>query len=904
VGNNFDNTVCIAKSTNGDIWTNSTGNPFSGGYGSGIAWNGSYWVTVGYNSSSTVCIAKSTNGLTWTDASNNPFSGGTGIGRGIAWNGSYWVAVGFNTGSSVCIAKSTDGMTWTDASNNPFSGGQGYGIAWNGSYWVAVGNNTDQTVTIAKSTDGMTWTNATDSPFTGTSGYGITWNGSYWVAVGANSGNTVFTATSSNGLTWTNGTGNPFSGPGYGIVYTTAPFGEFPLTDTNIIPADTTVIIESLYTGTAKNLFLSGITGATDTSIHIQDAANNFIGKDLSGGYMNGTIKEILVYSAANTETQRQQVEQYLKNKWYPDTYTPTGTCLWLDSADASNFTLSGSSVQVWKDKSAQATNYSQSYVWAQPLYSLDPVTLKYGVRFGADAITTGLTSATSPFGNTSSWSVFAVQRYDYSTNYHAERTSGNVCTAYKAVYTDLVPGWVAVGYNVDYIITIATSTDGLIWTLSDTPFSRVPPVTNEGRGNGVAWNGSYWVAVGTNSGSTVCIVKSTDGVLWTNSTNNPFSGNNGYGNGIAWNGSYWVAVGANSGATICIAKSSDGMTWTNSTDNPFSGGVGLGIAWNASYWVAVGNNTGGTVCIAKSTDGMTWTNSTNNPFSGGIGLGIGWNGSYWVTIGFNTGGTVTIAKSTDSLTWTNATDNPFAGGVGRGIGWNGSYWVAVGGNLDNTVTIAKSTDGLIWTNSTDNPFSGGAGYGITWNGSYWVAVGANTGGTVTMAKSTNGMTWVDASNNLFEGGSGYGIAYGNIRPAKGISVGTDVVGLLSNPELKMTVDNSVTPATVEIHTRPVLTSQVVNSLVYNDFFNGAANATSVTVGQAMTTDIKLTIGYTNTLTPALAGGMRGYIYELIVFKTTITTQTRQAVEGYLAWKWGIQDLLATTHPYYLAPPQ
>ena len=604
VGFNNSTTVAIATSTDGDTWTDATDNPFSGGQGNGIAWNGTYWVAVGLNSGNTVAIAKSTDGDTWTDASNNPFSGGQG--KGIAWNGSYWVAVGFNSDNTVSIAKSTDGMTWTDASNNPFSGSVGYGVAWNGSYWVAVGTNTANTVSIAKSTDGMTWANATNNLFSGGAGFGIAWSasGSYWVAVGNNSDNTVGVAISTDGLIWTPSINNPYTGSyGLGIASGIAPIHNSlttitattvpstttylaktifdtisavsALEDTNIIPNNTTVIIESIYDGTNKSLFLSGITGATDTSIHSQDASNNFIGKDLSGGYMNGTIKEILVYSTAHTTGQREQVEQYLKNKWYPDTYTPTGTSLWLDSASASNFTLSGSSVQVWKDKSAQSTDYSQSYAWAQPLYSLDSVTGRYGVRFGAYAIATGLTNATSPFGATSSWSVFAVQRYDYSTDQSGEVVNDCVCTPYD-------------------------------------------------------------------------------------------------------------------------------------------------ISGNAPTTFKVGT----------------------------------------------------------------------------------------------TYVVTPSTSELIY---------------------------------------------------IREGG--------------------------------------VFAANVEIHKRPVLTTQYVNSLEYADFYNGTAGETA-SLTQAMTTAGKLNIGFAGALTPALAGAMRGYIYELIVFKTAITTETRQAVEGYLAWKWGIQDLLATTHPYYLAPPQ
>lgn len=46
-----------------------------------------------------------------------------------------------------------------------------------------------------------------------------------------------------------------------------------------------------------------------------------------------------------------------------------------------------------------------------------------------------------------------------------------------------------------------------------------------------------------------------------------------------------------------------------------------------------------------------------------------------------------------------------------------------------------------------------------------------------------------------------------------------------------------------------------------------------------------------------------GYIYELIVITGTVTTDTRQTVEGYLAWKWGTEGDLPGGHPYETFPP-
>ncbi len=43
-------------------------------------------------------------------------------------------------------------------------------------------------------------------------------------------------------------------------------------------------------------------------------------------------------------------------------------------------------------------------------------------------------------------------------------------------------------------------------------------------------------------------------------------------------------------------------------------------------------------------------------------------------------------------------------------------------------------------------------------------------------------------------------------------------------------------------------------------------------------------------------------VYEMVGYSVALTTAQRQQVEGYLAWKWGTQGSLPTTHPYYKSP--
>jgi hypothetical protein len=46
-----------------------------------------------------------------------------------------------------------------------------------------------------------------------------------------------------------------------------------------------------------------------------------------------------------------------------------------------------------------------------------------------------------------------------------------------------------------------------------------------------------------------------------------------------------------------------------------------------------------------------------------------------------------------------------------------------------------------------------------------------------------------------------------------------------------------------------------------------------------------------------------GTVSELISLPSVISTTDRQLLEGYLAWKWGIEASLPTGHPFRNTPP-
>ena len=48
---------------------------------------------------------------------------------------------------------------------------------------------------------------------------------------------------------------------------------------------------------------------------------------------------------------------------------------------------------------------------------------------------------------------------------------------------------------------------------------------------------------------------------------------------------------------------------------------------------------------------------------------------------------------------------------------------------------------------------------------------------------------------------------------------------------------------------------------------------------------------------------LTGYIAEIIILSSIASNSTRQILEGYLAWKWSLQDNLSQDHPFLNRPP-
>jgi hypothetical protein len=76
--------------------------------------------------------------------------------------------------------------------------------------------------------------------------------------------------------------------------------------------------------------------------------------------------------------------------------------------------------------------------------------------------------------------------------------------------------------------------------------------------------------------------------------------------------------------------------------------------------------------------------------------------------------------------------------------------------------------------------------------------------------------------------------------------------------------------------------------------FNGTTGTSAASTGNFNTT------GY---YVGGKSGGWGGFIAEILIFTTSISTNDRQLIEGYLSWKWGLQANLPSNHPYYSTAP-
>ena len=191
------------------------------------------------------------------------------------------------------------------------------------------------------------------------------------------------------------------------------------------------------------NLYVNG-TDLGSSPLSDSVASRHYFGSaDGDGDYTSCDYGEILIYSTVLTTPQRQQVETYLAEKWglrgsmggtpHPHRFGPlmilptqiSGCRMWLDAADATTLTLSGSNVSEWRDKSGVGIHHIQTTASNQPTYGTDSVYGRPGILFnGTSTFLTQSNTSLFPISNTNTYSIFTAHRV--SSN------SANIHTIYR----------------------------------------------------------------------------------------------------------------------------------------------------------------------------------------------------------------------------------------------------------------------------------------------------------------------------------------------------------------------------------------------------------------------------------------------------------------------------------------
>jgi hypothetical protein len=154
------------------------------------------------------------------------------------------------------------------------------------------------------------------------------------------------------------------------------------ITNTSSAP----IIASAIYNGSSGLLYQNGVASIFPISSSGTFGITNYgIGTGLyesnhppNNSYFNGYIGEVILYNAALTETERQQVETYLGNKWGIGIPTPTsgitaptdiaGCKLWLDAYSA------GVPITTINDKSGNGRT-------ATSTGSASPILTAYGIN-------------------------------------------------------------------------------------------------------------------------------------------------------------------------------------------------------------------------------------------------------------------------------------------------------------------------------------------------------------------------------------------------------------------------------------------------------------------------------------------------------------------------------------------
>ena len=727
-----------------------------------------------------------------------------------------------NDASTITISSGTSVSQWSDKSGNNYHATQ---------------STSSKQPTYDSTLKGLKFTTASSTGFITSAPWSLT--ETLFVVVNLAARATVIgtgtNASSTKGRNLRIGSGNPPLLLSNDVTLIT---GTINLNDTT-----SRFIFEYYYNSstTTSEITRSGIQdGESNTSLTIASNTYNTIGASKSatdGDPYNSYIYEVIVFNSALSVSDRLSIYSYLTNKWstvngptrdgrFPFYSNPpayrlfnpidfANLVIWLDGSDESTFTLSGTNISQWRDKSGNsntATAGNNPVFATNSLNRLPVVQLRNNSDYFL--VSNNLTTTTYP-----SICFFIVVNINSSQAFTGR---GAIITTHTAGTGGRGLGITSTSYETEYYTgytSVTTYTTG-VWDIIALQYNTTSGATTL-RIDGTSYSSTV-SSTGTN----------TEGFKIGSYTN---SGTPAY---STYNANFDVAEILVYGANL--------STYQEQVIEGYLANK-WGLQSNLPSTHLYKNTFPSTdIFDFRSIRGsVLWADASNTTT-------ISLSGS-------------NLVAWTDALQYCGPTTN-FAG----------------------TATYTSSTRRMNFDGSTVLQFNSTNANSIFQNVSYMACF------AVVSTAAANGVIFCAAS-------SGGGLMRFDCR-FNGQKLQANARRLTTDGASSLTGASTVPLNTLILAGFIADTSSNNDLIVYYNGTQDAASSPFAAAGNTSNTaDDFISLAGRSSLVshPALNGS----ICEVVVYNRSLTTYQRQQIEGDLAWKWGIQSSLPSTHPYYKYPP-
>jgi hypothetical protein len=668
----------------------------------------------------------------------------------------------------------------------------------------------------------------------------------------------------------------------------------------------------------------SGITGASLTSTIT-------IGGHTTSNAWTGHLCEFIINTNNITSSERQQIEGYLAWKWglqaslpsthpYSNTYSlvrpflrafqptdlPTSCLLWFDGGDATTLTLSGSNVTAWRDKSGNANNIT-SFSATQPTYSTSTRLLTFTNGTGTTTSSISLTSTTS-------YSIFYVisfptgltdnNAFVYARSFQLSGTPLFFFGVNRGSYAVNVSGASISGSNTTYnVATTSGLTTGNTVTIAGITLGAATGYNGTGVVQSFVTNTSITINI-TSTGTPT----SFSGATARNGTSNV----NYYSEGNAGGGPYFffaTGQGFNtySGSTFIASMTQSGATTYTLGMNGNVSAQTAATATMANRQVVIGGGSGSAYGLGEVLfyDGalstqerqrvegyLTWKWGAQRTAYPGASTNIP------TTHPFYRFPTPTLTPfnpilQTNLLMWYDGADTSSLTLSGSTI----TAWNDKSGN-GNHLTVAV---GPTRTATSSNP----AGWDVSFDGSTQY-IRSNA---LAVTNGTNTMTAFIVVKNAISATLGRiiaGITSGPETTENGAfrfaNAGTNSIAITKGSLTGTQDGTNYTISSDVYHVITITWNGAANSPVFVDgSLNNTYSANSNTTFSFTRFGLGASLGTSPSFTPATF--WTGSLNEVVIYRSALSSTQCRQMEGHLAWKWGLNASLPTTHPYYKITP-